>query len=167
MTKDDKRRPGLHKAPSEAIPPYKAAIAQYQDQAKQALIKTVKGGNDGKWDNWKATIEYSRRARFDNILDFFVNLPSLQGKYADKSVTEAWYWNEVEPVTLATKFYYRSELLGLLRANAGTEAMIEEGWLLKYVTGQIDAETTWADTSYLFATSGYFAYIQLYTEIDH
>jgi hypothetical protein len=50
----------------------------------------VKSGNDLRWDYWKATIEFGRRAKFDSILDFFVNLPSLQDNFADESVTEEW-----------------------------------------------------------------------------
>ena len=167
MTENDKRRPGIHKTPPEEIPPYQAAMAQYQNPAKQALIKTVKGGDDLEWDPWHATIEYGRRTKFDTIQDFFVNLPSMQNDFVDESVTEEWYWNEIEPIILATKFYYRPELLRLLRSNAGPDAMIGEGWLVKYVTGRIDTETTWADTTYLIATNGYFAYIQLYMVILH
>jgi hypothetical protein len=64
-------------------------------------------------------------------------------------------------VTLDTKFNYRPELLRLLRSTAVTDTLIDEDWLVKYVTGRIDGETTWADTSYLIATNRYYVYIQL------
>jgi hypothetical protein len=167
MTENDKRKPGFYKASPEAIPPYQAAIAQYQNPAKHALIGMIKGGNDIEWDYWKATIEQGRRSEFDTILDFFVNVPSLQDQFADEAVTKAWYWNEIEPTTLSSQFYYRPELLRMLRSSAGADAMISDGWLVKYVTGRIDAETTWADTSYLIGTKDYFAYIHLYLVIIH
>jgi hypothetical protein len=167
MTDHDERKPGFYPAPPEAIPPYRTAIGRYQDPAKQTLIKDVEGGDDLEWDRWKATIEYGRRVDFEGILDFFVNLPSLQETFGDESATEQWYWHELDRVTLDTKFYYRPELVRLLRANAGADALIMEGWLVKYVDDRIDTETTWSDASYLFATNRYFAYIQLYNETIH
>ena len=55
----------------------------------------------------------------------------------------------------------------MLRLSAGPDAMISDGWLVKYVTGRIDTETTCSDSSYLIATRSYFAYIQLYEETIH
>jgi hypothetical protein len=164
---DEQPRLGLHPAPPEAVPPFRAAVAQYHDPAKQALIGTVQDGNDLEWDNWQVTIEYGRRSSFDGILDFFANLPSLQGDLADEAVTGQWYWNELEPETLTGAFTYRPEIARLLRWKAGADALITEGWLVKYESGRIDAETTWSDTSYLIGTNGYFAYIQLYMKIIH
>ncbi len=167
MSENEERKPGFYRASPEEIPPYQVAIAQYQDPAKQSLIGNVKSGNDLQWDHWKATIEYSRRDNFDGILDFFVNLPSLQDDFADELVTGEWYWREIEPATLDSEFYYRPELMQLLRSNAGSDAMITAGWLVKSDAGRIDTETTWSDNSYLIGTNGYFAYIQLYRWIIH
>ncbi len=160
MTENDNHQPG-------AIPPYREAITQYQYPAKQSLVNTVQGGSDFEYDAWQATIEYGRQSDFANILDFFVNLPSLQDIFADGSKTEGWRWEAVEPETLKNKFYYRPELLRLLRSKGVTDPLIIEGWLLKYDAGRIDTETTWSDTSYLLATNNHFLYIQLYMEIIH
>jgi hypothetical protein len=142
MSDDDKRGPGFHKAPPGAIPPYQAARGQFRDPARQAQIEMVTGGNDLEWDRWRATIEYGRGDGFANLLDFFVNPPSLQEKFADPTVTNGWYWREVERVTLARHFGHRPELLPLLRSHAGPDALIQAGWLVNYVTGRIDTETT-------------------------
>ena len=167
MTENSKSKPGFRKSPPDEIPAYREALTQYQEKAKQSNIETIKGGNNLEWDNWKATIEYGHRICFEHIWDFFVNLPSLHHVFSDESLTDEWYWNKLESVPLSSKFYYRPEILRLLRANAGTDSLIEEGWLLKHVAGRIDTETTWTDTSYLIATNSFYAYIQLYTEQIH
>ena len=155
---------GIYRASPEKIAPFEAAINQYQDPARLALIKQVEGSSENEWDIWKASIEYGCRSNFEGILDFFVNLSYLQNKFTKKSVTEKWYWSEIEPVTLDSKFYYRPEIIQMLRYNAGSDAMINHGWLVTHVSGQIDAETIWSNDSYLVGTKGYFAYIQLYME---
>lgn len=159
--------PGSRKAGPDDIPPFRTVLNRYQDPARQAQIGTVTGGSELEWDRWRATIEYGRFTTFEHLLDFFVNIPSLRDKFPVEAMTNAWYWDKIPAVTLATKFSFRPELVQLLRANAGPAAMITEGWLLKHDTGRVDGETTWADTSYLIATSDYFAYIQLYMETVH
>jgi hypothetical protein len=54
-----------------------------------------------------------------------------------------------------------------LHSHTLTHTFLIEGWLVKYVTGRIDPETTWSDSSYLITTNSFFAYIQLYTEQIH
>ena len=167
MTKMQNRRPGLYKSDPDEIPPYKKALIRYKDVAKQSYINSVKAGNDLEWDYWSATIEYGSRAKFDNLWDFFANLPSLQKDFQDESVTQEWYWKKINPIPLSNEFYYRPEILRILRAKAGPDSMIEEGWMLKYESGQIDTETTWSDTSHLIATNSFFTYFQIYMHIIH
>jgi len=167
MTENDNRKPGLHRAPPDSIPPFLDAAARFQDPARQVSVQTMKKGSDNEWDTWKASIEHGRRSKFENILDFFVNLPSLQDALGDSAVTAEWYWNAIEPELLASRFYYRPEIVRLLKIHAGSDATITEGWLVRYESGRIDTETTWSDASYLVGTDGYFAYIQLYTEQIH
>jgi len=160
MTIDNKNKP-------EEIPPFRVALSKFQDPARQSLIQTVQDSSDFEYDRWKVTIEFGRQSNFANILDFFVNLPSLQDKFANKAETEKWTWEAFKPGTLSEKFYYRPELTRMLRSKGVTDTLITEGWLLKHDSGRIDTETTWSDTSHLLATNNHFLYIQLYMEIIH
>jgi hypothetical protein len=167
MKESKENKYGLHRADKKDIPPYKKAMIQYRDKDKQRHIKTLNARNDSKWDSWNFKIEYSARNKFDHILDFFVNLPSLDEELNNEKTTREWYWNPLEPKSLSRQFYYRPEVVGKLRENAGTDALFNEGWMVKYTDGRIDGETTWSDASYLFSANSYYAYIQLYTEQDH
>jgi hypothetical protein len=149
------------------IPPFQEAIIKYRNPARQTHIEQVKDGEEIEYDPWSVTIDYGRRDNFVNILDFFVNLPSMQNTVAYPSVTSRWAWEVVELETVEKKFDFRPEILRLLHSKSVTDTLIEEGWLLKDYSGPLDSDTTSRDTSYLIGTKKYFMYIQIYMEIIH
>lgn len=167
MSDNERRKPGLYRASPESIPAFEEAIARHHNPSKQALIQTWSGSDNNEWDPWKITFEHGRRSQFDGILDFFVNVPSLKSVLTDASITDQWLWNAMEERLLAEHFPTSSELVRMLRLRAGADALITEGWLLRHQTGHVDSITTWAETSYLLGTEGYFAYIQLYRQQIH
>jgi hypothetical protein len=153
--------------PPEEIPPFQEATAKYQDPAKQALIQTLERSNELQWDRWRMTVEYAPQRHFAGILDFFANVPSLQGKLEDELITAEWHWKKLEALRLSQQFVYRPEVAALLRGKAGIGDRLTAGWLLQAEDGRIDGETTSSDNSYLLATPGHFAYLRLYIETIH
>lgn len=143
------------------------ALLEYRSGAKQKLIKSIRAKNDSEYNTYRFMIEYGPRTKFENLLDFFVNLPSIQKELNDEKLMIDWKWNRVEPNSFSKEFYYRPEVVAKLRENAGTDALFNEGWRVKYADGRIDGETTWSEASYLLVTNSYYAFIDLYTEQDH
>jgi hypothetical protein len=80
---------------------------------------SFQNGQDSEYNTWRVAAEVGYRSTFKELGDFFVNLPSLQDELPGKEAVAGCEWTIIEPVTLASLFAYRMELLGLLRTNAG------------------------------------------------
>ena len=146
---------------------YREAVARYRDPAKRARIQTAEDRNDAEFGAWRCALEIAPQSAFENIIDFFVNLPSVADKPDDHPTSKAWKRTWVEATTLQDEFSTSSYVLRLMRELGITDSLLERGWWLRNDSGRIDTETTWSDCSFLVSTERHFAYIQLYQVVDH
>jgi hypothetical protein len=148
-------------------PNYREAVARYRDPAKRARILTAQDRNDAEFGAWRCTLEVAPQSAFADIIDFFVNLPSLAESPDDHPVSKAWKRPWVKATTLQDEFATTPVVLRLMRELGIADSLLERGWWLRDDAGRIDTETTWSDCSFLVTTERHFAYIQLYQVIDH
>jgi len=146
---------------------YGEALVRPRDPAKSDHVKAVQRDSPQEWAAWRLRIEVAPQCHFEDLFDFFVHRPSRLTGRGEALESQTWRWSPLDETTLSRAFGQRPQVLQQLRGCGVTDTLLTSGWLLKDDSGRIDGETTWSDRSYLLATEGHFAYIQLYQEVDH
>ena len=120
------------------------------------------------WVSWELSVQYGFKDQFSDMLDFFVNVPSLFEALDHELGSKEWFWHQFpEESTLSNKFSFDEEVTQKLVKDKKLGDRILQGYVLEQTYGRIDEDITWSRCSYLIETDDYFLFFLHYSETLH